>query len=512
MGMKTATQLLSFVTTDSFGFAAASFIAACLIGILKTINDLTSFYIQHRMTTIINTDLFARVVNTNLQKHQIYEYGYLNTRIMSDSWAFEALARNLIPSISNDFLRLFASIIILSAINMKMLLVCIVAGLLMILTSCFFSKKVRHLAGIEAEEFAASQSFVQKSLYGIETIKAHNLENTRIKGFLANLEKLTHTRQKFLKTRLASTFVVRGVQFCCIMLLMIMAENLYRHGDLSAGDIIVFASYLGLMTGPVTNLALLHLNLQPILVAVSRVEEILNFPGETEATFEEPDKEKVFFAEFPEKLILKSICYEHSPEGKVFKDLNLEFCRGKPAIIGWHSGVGKTTLARLLLKFLHPDSGQILLDGIPYTTINTTKLRRNSAYKPQADFFFAGTIRENLLVARPEASETEITEALRLCCADDFVFKKRGNLEFYLQDGANNISEGQRQRLALVRAILRNPALLILDEPFAAIDSHTADKIMKNLHDFFSQRICIIMSHKKVAINSEEASVVEKEL
>lgn len=513
------------VTTDVYGFAFFALFFALLLGVLQTIRGLADFFIQQRLTAQITTDLFARVMHASLQKHQGYAHGYLNARIIADSGSFESLARTLLPALANNLLRFCLGLTILSSINLRMTMICLLTAPVYVLTNYFFTPLARRLAHQSAEKSAENQAFVQNSLQGIETIKGFNLETSRINGFAGRLNNLIAIKLQYFKAGLGSSTIARIAQICCLLVLIVNADGLYRVGKLSAGDIIAFIGYIGYLAGPLASLAMLYLNLQPTLVSVNRVKEVLEFADESSmdsSDFPALSLVPKGLAARPEKLNLKNLSYYHnsdssrvsvksngsgdsnkkvSPEVKLFNGLNMEFKRGQLSVIDWSSGAGKTTLARLLLKFLQPESGEITIDGVSLAEINTAELRAITGYKPQADFFFAGSIRENLLVAKSDATESDILKALQLCCAEEFVLSRAGDLEAQLSDGAMNLSEGQRQRLAMARAVLKDPGILILDEPFAAIDQKTAEKIMENLQGFINERICIIMSHKSVLLS-----------
>lgn len=482
-------SVISYVTTDVKGFVIFAFLFALVSGILQVSRQLAGFFLQNRMTAQINTDLFHKIIHASLQKQQSYARGYLNARIMADSGAFEVLARTLLPSLVNNVLRFTFGLAILSSINVKMTLVCLATAPVYLLTNWIFSSRVRRLAHQTAEQSAENFAYVQNSLQGIETIKAFNLEPECINSFARRLENLIATRLQYFNTGLISSAIARTAQICCLLALLIYAEEFYRNGSLTAGDIITFISYMGFLAGPLSSLATLYVNLQPTLVAVRRVKEVLDFASENNET----GKREIVSLE---KVILKKISYYHNVDKMVLKDLDLELVRGRINLISWQSGGGKTTLARLLLKLLRPTAGEILVDGQPLHEIKTDSWRAVLGYKPQADFFFAGSIRENLLVACPGADDKELLRVLRLCCAEEFVLHRPDGLDNLLNDGAMNLSEGQRQRLSLARAVLKNPALVILDEPFAAIDEQSRGLIMQNLRPFFSERICVIMSHQ----------------
>lgn len=510
-----AAEFITGLTTDVYRFAIAAVFLIILMAVLRTVRDLAEFRLQNHLSAALNEDIFAAILATDLKKQQSFERGYLNNRVIADSGAFESLVRNLLPSIINNLLRFVVGLLALWHINKAMTLVCFFVMPVYLLINRLFSAKVRHLAHRSAEMSAENQAFVQKTLDGIETVKAFNLEKKCVQDYRSRLRSLIDTKLGYFITGRVSSGLARLVQLISLLILMVMAQKYYQQGLLSIGDIVTFSGYMGFLSTPLASLAMLYINLQPSLVSLRRVKEMLDLipeetiphSGESAAAccnVGEINHKQSF--KTPDCLRIRDLFFYHKNDKRLFSGLNIEFRKGHPAFVDWPSGSGKTTLARLLMKYLEPESGIIELDGNSYNEISRKELRSMIGYRPQNDFFFCGTVRENLLIASPESDDAEIIKALRLCCAD-FIIDSHEGIDLMLGDGAVNISEGQRARLSLTRVVLRDPAIIILDEPFAAIDQNTADKIMANLQDFFKNRITVIFSHRKAGQASEKKHI-----
>lgn len=501
MNMPRSAVAVNSIFTNVYIFALAVLVFTLLMSGLKLVRGLADFRLQNDLTASLNADIYASLLAADLKKHQTYEKGYLSFRVMADAGAFEALARNLLPSMVNNVLKFLIGLAVLSSINLPMTLVCFVVAPVYLLINWLFSGRVRRLAHQSAEVAAENQAFLQKTLDGVETLKAFNLEYKRVSDFKTRLNEMIAIRLQYFLTGKLSSGLARFVQILSMLILLVMTQEYHQQGLLSVGDIITFTGYMGFLAGPLSGLAMLYINLQPSMVSLKRVHEMLNLAPEEPACdfLNMGEKNHKQIRKRPGCLAVKNLCYSHNSDKYArfaFSDLSVEFHRGEMALIDWPSGAGKTTLARLLMRFLEPAQGSIEIDGIPYTEISRRQLRAMIGYRPQSDFFFAGSVRDNLLVAAPEADDEMIVKTLQLCCAD-FVMGYSDGIEHMLKDGAVNLSEGQRARLSLARVVMRDPGIVILDEPFAAIDQATADRIMHNLKSFFAERITIILSHRK---------------
>jgi ATP-binding cassette subfamily B protein len=272
-----------------------------------------------------------------------------------------------------------------------------------------------------------------------------------------------------------------------VVLLWVGLTNI-KTGKMSLGDLAAFMSYIGYLSGPIESIAFFYLGLQPILVAYRRIFQILSFSSEPEGNknIEGPVK----------KIKLEKLSFSFKTN-QIFDNWSYVFESGQKYFIPWLSGKGKTTLARLLCKFTLPESGKILFNETDIQDVKISDLRQRIGYMTQETHLFSGTIRENLILANPEATDDDLEKALIMAEAWEFVKSLSDGLSSKLNDRGTNLSAGQRQRLSIARIILKAPEILILDEPFANLDTPTATKIYANLEQFLSSRITLILSHQK---------------
>jgi ATP-binding cassette subfamily B protein len=355
-----------------------------------------------------------------------------------------------------------------------------------------FNKPIKEINREQMEDNSQLTSYLVESLNGIQTVKSFNAER----------ESKLKTERKFIKL-LKSIFKggmidnLRGSITASIgsiggvVILWIGVINVLD-GKLTFGQLLVFNSLLAYFTGPVQNLIDLQPMMQMAIVASDRLGEILDL--EIEKTKEEFKKLKP--SKIEGKIEIKNLDFRYGTRELVLKNINMEVNSGEKIALVGESGSGKTTLVKLLLKLYTSDKGEILIDDNNIKDINLETLRDKIAYVPQETFLFSGTIRENLELGAKNVSFEDMIEASKFAKAHDFINKLPLRYETRLEENGTNLSGGQRQRLSIVRAILKKPDILILDEATSNLDSITEKAIEETLEKTTENIITFIIAHR----------------
>ena len=273
-----------------------------------------------------------------------------------------------------------------------------------------------------------------------------------------------------------------------------MLEN----GTMTAGQLIEFVVYTGILGGAIAGLGNFYTEILGAVGATERIREILKEEGEVEADPGHP----------VERITLNGhISYEHVhfsyPTRKdlpVLKGLDFQVESGQKVALVGTSGAGKSTIVQLLLKFYVVDGGDIKVDGHSIYDINTTAFRQNIAIVPQEVILFGGTIKENILYGKPEATEEEVIEAARKANAWDFIQSFPDRLDTIVGERGIKLSGGQRQRIAIARAILKDPVILLLDEATSSLDAESEKAVQDALNKLMEGRTSIIIAHRLATI------------
>ena len=475
-----------FSSVNGFLYLIACF--SIIFALISLIQQITIFNLRQGLTARVNQELFKKILAFPLLSHMGIPDGYLASRVFQDSNSIERFVSNTIPSLATQFLRLSFGLIILSKLSMKMTLVCLGITPVYLLINFFFYKPVRRQNQKTAEAQSLNFSYVQGNLSGIETVKAFNQEPLKSRVFSEKIKELINIRKKSLILNMSSHYLTRIAQTISMIILLWIGLTNIKNAEMSLGDLAAFMSYIGYLSGPIEGIAFFYLGLQPILVAYRRIFQILDFATEPDGAVE--------FKDNVEKIEICDLSFSFK-NNQIFDNWSCFFEKGNQYFIPWISGKGKTTLARLLCKFSSPDSGNILFNSVNIQSLKTSSIRQKIGYMTQETHLFSGTIRDNLLLANPEATDESLEKALCIAEAWDFVQALPEKLDSELNDRGTNLSAGQRQRLSIARIILKSPDILLLDEPFANLDNHTAEKVYQNMQKFLSTRITLILSHQK---------------
>ena len=338
---------------------------------------------------------------------------------------------------------------------------------------------------------------VKKAESGVGTVMQENLKNrTLIKSLLftdARDEKLKEAQNALLKlkTRLLnfSTFrqsILRLTFDGGYMFVFVWGIYRLHEGLISYGTIIAFLQLVSRVQMPVVSMAGFLPAAIRFRTALERLIEINR--GERE------DYSNPITLHTPMTLKINNLCFKYD-ESDVIKNLNVEFRSGVPAAVVGASGIGKTTLIRLILGIMKPDSGTMILtlpDGTSHEISVAT--RNNIAYVPQGNSLFYGTIRDNLMPANPGTTEEHLKEVLEIACAE-FVFSLPDGLDTMVGESGDNLSEGQAQRIAVARAILHGGSIWLFDEPTSALDLDTVHQVIRSVMKAGKEKILIFVTH-----------------
>ncbi|NNU96395.1 peptidase domain-containing ABC transporter [Anoxybacillus sp. EFIL] len=356
-----------------------------------------------------------------------------------------------------------------------------------------FRKPFETINRKEMEKNAELTSYIVESMNGIETVKAYNAEEEakfkteqKFISFLKTVfsHGMMNNFQSSLKTYLQ---LVGG-----IIILWVGANEVLK-GNMTVGQLIAYNALLAYFLEPIQNLINLQPMIQSAVVAADRLGEILDL--EIEKSNNEEKKIKV--ESLKGDIVMRDLQFRYGTRDVVLKNINLHIRQGEKIALVGESGSGKTTLVKLLMRFYDYEKGDILINDINIKDMDLERLRRKIAYIPQENFFFSGTIQENLcLGVEQEVSLEEIIAAAKACHAHEFINQLPLRYQTMLEENASNLSGGQKQRLAIARAILRKPDILIMDEATSNLDSTTEKAISETIYEYCSEITTIIIAHR----------------
>jgi ATP-binding cassette subfamily B protein len=376
----------------------------------------------------------------------------------------------------------------------------------LVVVAVLFGNLIRRLAKDAQDRLAESNVIVEETLQNIASVKAFGneaYEEQRYRGgldrFLAVVLRAARFEGSFI------SFIVFAL-FGSIVLVVWYGARLVLADDLRAGELTRFMLYTLYVSGAVGSFAGLYSQVQRTLGASQRVREILREPTEPEggALAGPRLRGDVVFAGVRFR-------YPSRPEVEVLRGVSLTAQPGQRIALVGPSGAGKSTLVSLLLRFYEPDAGRLLIDGRDAREYDLHALRNQMAIVPQDVVLFGGTIADNIGYGRPGAAQTEIEEAARQANAHDFILAFPEGYQTRVGERGVQLSGGQRQRVAIARAILRNPAILILDEATSSLDSESEGLVMQALERLMAGRTALVIAHRLSTVRSADRIYVIKD-
>jgi subfamily B ATP-binding cassette protein MsbA len=338
-----------------------------------------------------------------------------------------------------------------------------------------------------------------ETLNGVRVIKGFNAEPQEIKVFEKGVDQLFQN----VKKSLTSTSLVTSSGTFLVGLASVGIMGLSGYFNLTAGDFLQFTMFMVFMIAPIVQMSNIGSQLTEAFAGLDRTEELMNTPIEDDGTIRtvKLDKMKgdvafsdVTFAYEEGKPVLKNISFL-APSGSV------------TALVGT-SGSGKTTIAGLAATFLNPDSGLVSIDGIDQSKVSLDSYRSQLGVVLQDDFLFEGTIRENILFPRPNATENELQQAVKAAFVHEFTDRFELGLDTVIGERGVKLSGGQRQRIAIARAILANPRILILDEATSNLDTQSESYIQNSLRTLMQGRTTFVIAHRLSTIRQADQILV----
>ena len=423
--------------------------------------------------------------------------GELVSRIMTDVEGVRNLIGTGLVQLVGGTITAIVALVLLLRISVPMTLFTLIPMSVFAIIALRAFKVIRPVFRERGKINAEVTGRLTETLGGIRVIKGFNAEGQEARIFQEGVEKLFQNVKKSLTWTAAltssSTFLL-GLATTGIT--GIGGYNIIQE-ELSLGDFLQFTFLLGVMIAPIIQMSNIGSQLTEALAGLDRTEELMNTASEAD----EADR-VLKFDRIDGHVSFKDIHFSYEEGKEVLHGINFEVKPGEVVALVGSSGSGKTTIAGLAASFLQPDSGQILVDGKDLSKANLESYRQHLGVVLQDDFLFEGTIRENILFPRPEATEEELQAAVKAAYVAEFTDRFEDGLDTLIGERGVKLSGGQRQRLAIARAVLANPRILILDEATSNLDTESETLIQKSLSELTKGRTTFVIAHRLSTIRS----------
>ena len=429
--------------------------------------------------------------------------GALVSRIMSDVEGVRNLIGTGLVQLVGGTLTAIVSLILLLRISVSMTLFTFIPLALFGIIALKAFKIIRPIFRNRGKINAEVKGRLTETLGGIRVIKGFNAEAQEHKVFEEGVEELFQNVKKSLTTTAfmtsSSTFLIG------IATTGVMGYGGYKimQGELTIGDLLMFTVLLGTMVAPIVQMSNIGSQLTEALAGLDRTEELMNMIPESDE-----EKRVLQLENVKGDMTFENVSFAYEEEKEVLHNISFDVQSGSVVALVGSSGSGKSTIAGLAASFLNPQSGKITIDGKDMSIVNLNSFRQHLGVVLQDDFLFEGTIRENILFPRPNASDKELQQAIKAAYVDEFTDRFDDGMDTLIGERGIKLSGGQRQRIAIARAVLANPKILILDEATSNLDTESEALIQKSLAKLTEGRTTFVIAHRLSTIRKANQILV----
>ncbi|MEZ4805104.1 MAG: ABC transporter transmembrane domain-containing protein [Bacteroidia bacterium] len=478
---------------------------------LQTIFSFMRVYLLTKAGTNATADLrkslYSKLITLPMSFFSAQRVGDLSSRIGADTGQIQDTVSFVLAEFLRGILTLIIGLSLIFFISFKLALIMLSIVPLIAISAVVLGGKIRKMSRRESDMLADSNNVVQESLQGISVVKAFTGEDLERKRYSKNINSLIEFAIKSGSYRgFFVSFIIFTV-FGAIGFVVWYGARMIQAGDLQVEQLIMFVIYSGFVGGTMGGFADMFGQLQKTIGATQRVREIMEIEGEKiDANVQEIDK-------FKGEIEFQNIefSYPSRKDLQILKGISFKAGKGEQIAIVGSSGGGKSTIAALILRFYTPNKGTLLIDGKSIQDYDLNTLRSQIAYVPQDVILFGGSIYENILYGKPNASREEVIEASKKANAFKFIESFPDKFDTLVGERGIQLSGGQKQRIAIARAVIKDPAILVLDEATSALDSESEQLVQEALDDLMQNRTSIVIAHRLSTIrNADQIIVLDK--
>lgn len=455
-------------------------------------------------------DVYSKLLTMPISFFTERRVGELSNRISSDlSQIQDAVSFTLAEFLRGIFM-LIIGLFFIFLISAKLALVMLAVVPLLAVIAVIFGKSIRKMARKTQDQLAESGTIVQETFHGISIVKAFTSEYHEVTRYVKSLKAVVTTAISNARYRGAFVSFMIFSLFGTLAFVIWYGGTLIHSGELTVGTLITFVIFSGFVGGTFAGFADMFSQLQKTLGATQSVREILRTDGEP-VELNPVTVESQYELKGNVRFDHVAFSYPARKDIIVLKDLSLKANNGEQIAIVGPSGAGKSTIASLLLQFYEPDGGSIYFDERPGKEFPLSQLRRQMAFVPQDVILFGGSIKENIAYGKPDATDEEIITAAKNANAHEFISNFPEKYNTIVGERGIKLSGGQRQRIAIARAILKDPAILILDEATSSLDSESEQLVQDALENLMKGRTSFVIAHRLSTIrNADKIILIDK--
>jgi ABC-type multidrug transport system fused ATPase/permease subunit len=498
--------------TTGFGLTGGQ-IALAMVGLL-VLQMIISYMRVYLFTSVgenavadMRKEIYAKMITMNMDFFAKRRVGELSSRVVSDISQIQDTITTILAEILRGILTLVIGLSLIFVLSHKLGLLMLSVVPVIVVIAILFSKQIKKYSRSAQDQLADTGTILQESLQGINNVKSFTNEWYEIRRYNHSINQLVKTAIQTGRFRGLFIATMLFTLFGTIVLMVWYSTGLMQAGELTFGNLTAFVVYTVFVGGTMGGFADMFSQLQKTMGATQRVRELLKEETEDITLADQPVEERY---KLSGNVALQHVAFSYPSrkEVQILKDISLEAKSGQQIAVVGPSGTGKSTLISLLLRYYIPDSGKILFDGKNIQDIPLTQLRKQMALVPQDVLLFGGTIYENIAYGKPNATKEEVEAAALKANAHSFISGFPEGYETVVGERGVKLSGGQRQRIAIARAILKDPAILILDEATSSLDSESEQLVQEALYNLMKNRTSFVIAHRLSTIRNADKIIV----
>lgn len=454
-------------------------------------------------------DLYQHIERLQIEFFDNSRTGELVSRVISDTDQVEKVMTDSMSSIAIDIAMVIGTVGLLLYVNMPLaLLVMPITAAIAVAVNLFkkrikpSSRRIREIVG----ELAAK---TYETIAGIRTVKSFSMEDAEAKRFHQQSLKILKAKVKLARISWAYQTSVELLTALATIIVIVYATPAIVYQSMALGALIAFLGYTDKLFKSISSISKANFDIQKAVAAAERIFEIIDTEPETKV---EEEKTKADYINglrtIKGDIEFQNVSFGYYSERPILNNINLKINGGESIAIVGHSGAGKSTMVSLLLRFYEPNSGTITIDGYPLNRWKLDSLRKRIAVVPQDAILFSESVRDNIAYANIDASDDEIVKAAKAANAHDFIMALPDGYNTNIGERGVKLSQGQRQRIAIARALLKSPVVIIFDEATSNVDSQSEALIQDAIKNLTKGKTTIVIAHRLSTIMNASRIIV----
>ena len=448
-------------------------------------------YVGERIVVELRCQLYAHLQSLSLRYYTDRRVGELISRLSSDVTVVRTVLTGNIATVLQQALTLVGAVMVMFWLNWRLTLFIIVMMPLVVIVGTILGRAIQRTSTRVQDEIAGATVVAEEVFQNIREVKSFVRESYEIRRFNSAIDVAFRAAVKLLTVRSVFGPIIAFIAFSGLSLILWFGGREVLDGRLTAGELIAFLIYGLTVAGSFAGVIGVYSQFQEALGATKRVFEILDTQPDVR---DARDARKM--AQARGEISMQGLTFAYESEQAVLRDVNLNIDAGEIVALVGPSGAGKSTIFNLIPRFYDPDEGEILVDGLDIRRVTQGSLRQQIGIVPQETLLFGGSIRENILYGKLNASEEDMIAAARSANAHDFISELPQGYETIVGERGVKLSGGQRQRVAIARALLKDPAILLLDEATSSLDNESEQLVQDALGRLMQGRTTLIIAHR----------------